>query len=83
MRHTLRYVSATLDYALFDEVGAELQLYGVTQMQIGLVVYVIVDLPVDLCFHMGVLLSHGAVRSNHGCFIEYRGRVQGCYNSSM
>ena len=30
MRRTLRYVSATLDYALFYEAGTELQLYGFT-----------------------------------------------------
>ena len=30
VRHTLHYVSATLDYALFYEAGMELQLYGYT-----------------------------------------------------
>ena len=30
MRRTLRYVSATLDYALFYEAGTELQLFGYT-----------------------------------------------------
>ena len=30
VRRTLRYVSATLDYALFYEAGTELQLYGYT-----------------------------------------------------
>ncbi|MCO5600169.1 hypothetical protein L7F22_054277 [Adiantum nelumboides] len=63
VRRTLRYVSATLDYALFYEASIELQLCG-SQMQIGLVVYVIDDLPAILCFHLGVLLSLGAARSN-------------------
>jgi len=35
-----------------------------TLMPIGLVVVVIDDLPVDLCSHLGVLLSHGVARSN-------------------
>ena len=30
VRRTLRYVSATLDYALFYEAGTELQLFGYT-----------------------------------------------------
>ena len=33
-------------------------------MPIGLVVVMIDDLPVGLCSHLGVLLSHGAARSN-------------------
>jgi len=33
-----------------------------TQMQIGLVVYVINALLADLCFHLGVLLLHGAAK---------------------
>ena len=30
VRRTLRYVSATLDYALFYEAGMELELFGYT-----------------------------------------------------
>ena len=66
VRRTLRYVSATLDYALFYEASMELQLYGYTDdVEIGLVVFVIDDLLVGLCSHLGVLLLHGAAtRSN-------------------
>ena len=38
--------------------------YMGTQMPIGLVVSLIGDLLVDLCFPLGVLLSVGAVRSS-------------------
>ena len=35
----------------------------VTQMQIGLVVPLIEDLPTDLCLHLGLLLSLGAAKN--------------------
>ncbi|MCO5557292.1 hypothetical protein L7F22_010853 [Adiantum nelumboides] len=41
-------------------------------MQIGLVVYVMDNLPAVLCFHLGILLSLGAARSNPQ-LAEYRG----------
>ncbi|MCO5553916.1 hypothetical protein L7F22_007442 [Adiantum nelumboides] len=48
-------------------------------MQIELVVYVIDDIPAVLCFHLGVLLSLGAARSNPQALssieAEYRGDV--------
>ena len=64
VRRTLRYVSATLDYALFYEAGTRSCSCLATQMRIGLVVWAIDDLPADLCSHLGVLLSHGVARSN-------------------
>ena len=36
----------------------------VSQMQIGLVVFLIDGLLMASCSHLGVLLSHGAARSN-------------------
>ena len=64
VRRKLRYVSATLDYALFYEADTELQLYVYIDANWAGSVSDFDDLPVASCFHLGVLLSHGAARSN-------------------
>ncbi|MCO5597880.1 hypothetical protein L7F22_051965 [Adiantum nelumboides] len=48
--------------------------YMATQILIGLVVFLIADLPVAICFLLGVLLSHGVARSSPQCTeVEYKG----------
>ncbi|MCO5576957.1 hypothetical protein L7F22_030778 [Adiantum nelumboides] len=42
-------------------------------MQIGLVVYVIDDLPTVLCFHLECCYHLEQQEAIHSCFIEYRG----------
>ena len=63
VRHTLHYVEATLDYVLFYEADTMLELYGYTDAD-WMVAHVIANLPVLLCFHLGVLLLHGVAKSN-------------------
>ena len=63
VRRTLRYVRSTLDYALFMQLMYQWSCM-VTQMQIGLVALQTRDLPLDLCFLLGVQLLLGAARSS-------------------
>ena len=48
-RHILKYVKSTLQYGLFYETGFRYSCMD-TLMLIGLVVFLIDDLPVDMCF---------------------------------
>ena len=55
VRCTLRYVSATLDYALFYDASTELQLGGYTDADwAGSATDALLA---GSCFHLGVLLS--------------------------
>ena len=63
VRRIMRYLSTTMDYALFYAVDTTLELCGYTNAD-WLVVHMTGDLLVVTCFLLGVLLLRGVARSN-------------------
>ena len=64
VRRTLCYVRSTLDYALFYAADVPVELYGYTDADWAGSIAETGDLPVDLCFLLGVQLLLGAARSS-------------------